>query len=156
MSNTGYGISPSFEGDTNVNVSEVASTTRTAKIVLVDDEISVFVNEHGQTTPMLIVGRCKLDSTEYAALFDTTTFKCYAVEVIREKGQIKYFKDLDGIGQDEEWAVVSNFFLDNNVYERNRIVNWIWNTKVASELGGGIPKTVMERWDKKKLKKRAK
>lgn len=140
--------------NTGINTTSVYTTRQSANIRMLDDEISVFVNSHGQTTPILIVGRCVLDSIEYAALFDTQTAKSYVVELAREKGEIKYFKDLDGVGQDEEWALISDFFLDNNIYERNRIINWVWNTRVAAGLGKGIPKTVLERWDKKKLKKR--
>jgi hypothetical protein len=138
----------------NINTKDVATTYNTANIKMLDDVISLFLTETGQATPILIVARCKLDSIEYAALFDTSTSKCYAVEVVRENGEIKYFKDMDTLGRDEEWAVISNFFLDNNVYERNRIIKWIWNTRLTAALGGGIPKTTLERWDKKKYKRR--
>lgn len=138
----------------DVTAHDVARTQRTARIRMVDDEISMFVNGHGQQTPLLIVARCKLDGNEYGALFDCTTSKCYVVELVREKGEIKYFRDLDGANDDEEWAVISNYFLDNNVYERNRIINWIWNTRISAELGRGIPRTTIERWNKKKYKRR--
>lgn len=136
-----------------IDVSSVAKTYNTSKLRMINDEICVFVNQYGQQTPILIVAICKLDSIEYAALFDTDSSNAYAVEVIREKGEIKYFKDMDTFGRDEEWAVISNFFLENNVYERNRIIKWIWNTKIHSDLGGGIPKKTLERWDKKKYKR---
>lgn len=125
--------------------SEIARTIRTSNITMVTDQISVFVNEYGQQTPMLIVAICKLDSTEYAALFDTTTGKAYSVEVVRENGIIKFFKDLDGIGQDEEWGVVTTFFQQNNVFEQNRIRTWLWNTKTSASLGGAIPKSRLKR-----------
>lgn len=140
---------------------EIASTARTANIEMLDDEISVFVNEYGQRTPLLIVGRCRCDGIEYAVLFhcgltpdDPDRGKSYVVEVIREKGQIKYFRDLDSIRDGEAWDVVSHFFLEENVLERNRIYKWIWNTRLSAALGTGIPSTTLERWHKKKLKKR--
>ena len=138
----------------NIDVKSIAKTYNSANLKMLDDEISVFINEKGQSTPILIVARCKLDNIEYAALFDTTTFKCYAVELVREHGEVKYFIDMDTFGRDEEWGLISNFFLDNNIYERNRIINWIWNTKLSAQLGRGVPQTTLDRWDKKKLKKR--
>jgi len=140
----------------NIDSKSVVSTSKTANIKMLDDEISIFINEKGQTTPLLIVARCSLDGLEYAAIFDTNTNKSFSVELVRVKGQIKYFKDLDGIGRDEEWAVVSDFFLDSNVFERNRIIYWIWNTRLHAQLGGSVPQQTMERWNKKKLKRRTK
>lgn len=146
---------------------DIARTVRTAHIVLKSDEISIFVNEYGQRTPILIVGTCVCDGIEYAALYnlglgpaDPHSGKAYVVELVREKGQIKGFRDLDTDMQDEEWAVITQFFLDNNVYERNRINKWIWNTKLLAALGSGIPTTMLkrierlkDRWEKKKLKR---
>jgi len=138
--------------DTVVDANYVDSTTKQANIKLLTKEISVFVNEYGRVTPILIVGIAKLDRQEYAALFDTITKKAYAVEVIREKGEIKYFKDLDGIGQDEEWAVVSNFFLKEKVYDYNRISFWIWNTtKLYQTKGVRAPGTKMSQYRERKI-----
>lgn len=114
--------------DTNIDPSSVHSTTNQANIKMIDRNIAVFVNDHGKVTPILIVARAKVDGIEYAALFDTSTKKAYAVEVVREVGEIKYFRDLDGPNQDEEWAVISNYFLKEKVYDQNRISMWIWNT----------------------------
>lgn len=138
--------------DTVVDAGYVDSTTKQANIKLTNKEISVFVNEYGRVTPILIVGLAKMDSNEYAALFDTTTKKAYAVEVIREKGEIKYFKDLDGVGQDGEWAVVSNFFLKEKVYDYNRISFWIWNTtQLFKTKGIRAPGTKMRRQSVQKI-----
>lgn len=138
--------------DTVVDANYVDSTTKQADIKLLTKEISVFVNEYGRATPILIVGLAMLDGQEYAALFDTTTKKAYVVEVIRKKGEIKYFKDLDGIGQDEEWAVMSNFFLKEKVYDYNRISFWIWNTtKLYQTKGIRAPGTKMSRYQEQKI-----
>jgi len=132
-----------------VTTADIARTEKTANIQMVNTDITVFVNHYGQATPMLIVARCKLDSTEYAALFDIKTKKAYAVEVVRQKGEILEFRDLDGTGQDEEWGVVSKFFLDHKVYDMARINLWFRNNRLRNRLSGGkvpIPRTMMKRW----------
>jgi len=141
------------EATFNASPKDIARTIKTSAITMVSDEITIFTNEHGHRTPILIVATCKLDNNEYAALFDTTTKKAYTVEVIRENGIIKYFKDLDGILDDEEWGVITTFFLDNNVFETNRIYKWLWNTRITSSLGGAIPTTLLKKWGNKKLKR---
>lgn len=128
------------EEDTNVDATSVHRTTKTAGIHMKTDEISVFVNEHGQSTPILIVATAGVDDREYAALYDTKTQKKYAVEVVRTKGHIKEFRDLDGPDQDEEWAVISNFFLKARTYEKYRIDTWITNTRLKQKLSlGKVP-----------------
>ena len=131
--------------------SSIAKTTKTANLRIVDREISIFVNEYGQRTPMLIVARCKLDNVEYAALYDSSTKKRYVVEIVRIKGDIKEFRDLDGDTQDEEWAVISNFFLKEKVYENHRIEGWIQNTALRHKLSLGkapVMQTRMKRYDR--------
>jgi len=149
-----------------VSTSQISTTMKTANIRMIDDNISIFINDYGQRTPLLIVARCMCDGIEYAALYnvgmgvaDPNRGKSYVVELVREKGEIKYFRDLDGVGQDEEWGTITNFFLDNNVYERNRINKWIINTRLLSALGQRIPTTMLRRmealktrWEKKKMK----
>lgn len=132
-----------------VTTADIARTERTAHIRMISTDISQFLNHLGQPTPMLIVARCKLDDKEYAALFDGIGKKGYAVEVVRKNGEILEFRDLDGLGQDEEWGVISKFFLDNKVYDLNRIILWYRNSKLRKDLSGGkvpIPGTVMQRW----------
>lgn len=125
--------------ETVIDPKQIDSTTKQANIKMLDKTINVFVNEHGQATPIVVVARAKVDNIEYAALFDTKTKRAYAVEVIREHGQIKYFKDLDGPNQDEEWAVISNYFLKEKVYDENRISMWIWNTMRLHKMGIKAP-----------------
>jgi len=125
--------------DTQVDSKQIDTTTKQANIKMLDNSICVFVNSHGQATPILIVARAKVDDIEYAALFDSTTKKAYAVELIRENGQIKYFRDLDGPNQDEEWAVISNYFLKEKVYDKNKISMWIWNTMKLHQRGVKAP-----------------
>jgi len=135
-----------------VTTADIARTGRTAHIRMISTDISLFINHYGQATPMLIVARCKLDGDEYAALFDGKTKKAYAVKVVRKNGEILEFQDLDGIGQDEEWGVVSKFFLDQKVYDMNRINLWYRNSKLRQDLSGGkvpIPRTMMNRWNQR-------
>jgi hypothetical protein len=115
----------------------IAKTTRIANIRLINNEISFFVNDYGQRTPILIVAMCKLDDREYAALYDISTGKRYSVEIVKVKGEIKEFRDLDGDTQDEEWAVVSNFFLKQKVFEKYRIDGWVQNTMLRQKLSLG-------------------
>lgn len=136
------------EKDTNVDTASIHRTTKTAGIHMKTDEISVFINEHGQSTPILIVSIAEVDGREYAALYDTKTQKKYAVEVVRTKGHIKEFRDLDGPDQDEEWAVISNYFLKKKVYDKYSINTWIKNTRVRQQLSLGKQKpkyTVMRK-----------
>lgn len=138
-----------LESEFEVTPKQVDTTTKTANIRLLDSEINVFLNHYGQITPLLIVGRCSLDGIEYAAIYDTDTKKAYAVEIVRRNGQITEFRDLDRAGQDEEWGVVSNFFLKEKIYDRNRIDLWIRNTRLRQSLSLGrspIPKVMMKRW----------
>lgn len=129
--------------NTSVDTAYIHETTKQANIKMLDRSISVFVNKYGRATPILVVARAKVDNTEYAALFDMSTKKAYAVEVVREKGEVKEFRDLDGPNQDEEWGVISNYFLKEKVYDTNRISMWIWNTKVHN--GGIAPETRVKR-----------
>lgn len=145
----------------DITPSQIAATTRTANIELLSDEITVFVNAYGQRTPILVVGRCRCDGIEYGALFhtglnqsDPDRGKCYVVELVRVNGEIKEFRDLDGVLDDEAFGVIANFFLDNNIYERNRIYKWIFNTRISGDLSGRIPTTMLERWEKKRRKRR--
>ena len=127
----------------------IAKTTKTASFKITSKDISVFVNEYGQRTPILIVATCKLDEIEYAALYDTTTTKRYVVEIVKVNGDIKEFRDLDGDSQDEEWAVVSNFFLKEKVYEKHRIDGWVQNTSLRQKLSMGkspVMQTKMKRY----------
>lgn len=129
-----------YDEDTDVDVSLVHSTTKTANIRLVTDEIRIFRNHHGQLTPILIVAEAKLDNRYYAALYDSKTTKRYVVEVVRINGEITEFRDLDGPDQDEEWAVMSNFFLKAQVYEKYRIDDWVTNTRLRQKLSlGRVP-----------------
>jgi hypothetical protein len=121
--------------DTVVDASYVASTTKQANIKLISKKMFFFINDHGRQTPIIIVAVAQLDDRKYAALFNTDNKKAYAVELIERNGQIKEFRDMDGPGQDEEWAVVSNFFLKENVYDLNRINLWIYNTVAAARRG---------------------
>ena len=135
---------------------EVARLARTSNIVMLTDEPAPFINDENKVTPLLIVARCRLDTIEYGAVHDLITHKDYVLEIVRVKGDIKDLRDIDGIGRDEEWELISHFFLDNNVYERNKIMKWIWNTKLRAQLKMGIPQTTIDRWEKKKHKVRTK
>lgn len=126
--------------DTVVDSSYVASTTKQANIQLISKEMFYFINDHGRMTPIIIVAMAKLDDIKYAALWHSEIKKAYAVELIERNGIIKEFRDLDGPAQDEEWAVVSNFFLKEKVYDLNKINLWIYNTRVAAERYGIKPK----------------
>lgn len=126
----------------------IHTTTSQSNIRMVDKEISLFLNEYGKRTPILIVARAMLDQIEYAALYDTSTRKRYVVEIVRSRSGIKEFRDLDQDSQDEEWAIISNYFLKEKVYENNKIQNWIKNTVLRQKLSLGtavIPGTVMKR-----------
>ena len=135
---------------------DIARLARTSNIVMLTDEPAPFINCENRVTPLLIVARCRLDDIEYAACHDLTTNKDYVVEVVRVNGDIKDLRDIDGIGRDQEWELISHFFLDANVFERNKIIKWIWNTKLRAQLKMGIPKSTIDRWEKKKHKVRTK
>jgi hypothetical protein len=132
--------------DTIVSVPDIKSTLSTSHIVMLTDKIEEFVNSTGQRTPLLIVARCALDDNEYACVLDSTTMKAYVVEVTRKNGQIADFINLDGEGRDPEWAVVSEFFNSNNVLEKNKIIKWIYNTRLNPRLTGGIPTHLAKKW----------
>ena len=121
--------------DTEVDPAYIASTTKQANIEMIATEMFMFINDHGRTTPIIIVAIAKLDDKKYAALFNTDNKKPYAVELIERNGIIKEFRDLDGPGQDEEWAVISNYFLKEKVFDINRINMWIYNTMAAARQG---------------------
>lgn len=134
----------------DVSSKDIHRTTKMAGIKLLDSDISIFVNHYGQRTPLLIVGRCQVDEREYAAIYDTDTEKAYAVEIVRVNGEIQEFRDLDGPAQDEEWGVISNFFLQKKVFDKNRIDMWIRNTRLRQKLALGrvpVPQTMMKRWE---------
>lgn len=135
---------------------EVAKLARTSNIVMLTDEPAPFINDENRVTPLLIVARCRLDTIEYAAVHDLMTHKDYVVEVARVNGDIKDLRDIDGIGRDEEWELISHYFLDNNVFERNKIIKWMWNTRLRQQLKMGIPQATIDRWEKKKHKVRTK
>jgi hypothetical protein len=133
----------------DITTKDIATTTKTSGIRILNRDIYIFINEYGQKTPILIVAECELDSIKYAALYDISTKKCYAVEIVRINNQIKEFRDLDGMLQDEEWGVVSNFFLKEEVYEKARIDTWIRNTSLRERMSLGrypVPSVMMKRW----------
>jgi len=139
-----------------VTTKDIDSTTKTSGIRLLNRDIYIFVNEYGQKTPLLVVAECEVDEIKYAALYDTNTNKGYAVEIVRVNNQIKDFRNLDGALQDEEWGVVSNFFLKEKVYEKARIDTWIRNTTMKQQLSLGkfpIPSVMMRRWREKHEKR---
>jgi len=136
----------------DVSPSDIYRTAETSGIRMTSRDIMVFVNEYGRPTPILIVAQCKLDGIEYAALYDTTTTKRYVVEMIRERGEIKGFRNLDGMLDDEAWGVISHYFLQEKVYEKSRIDEWIISQKRKADLSLGkykAPGVMMKRWEKR-------
>ena len=131
-----------------VSPQEIYRTTETANIRLTSKEIAIFVNEYGKATPILIVAQCEVDSIEYAALFDTSTGKRYVVELIRENGVIKGFRDLVTEFHDEEWGVITNFFLREGVFDLHRINEWYRSQRMKHKLSMGkhkIPGVMLRR-----------
>jgi hypothetical protein len=142
------------EEDSKLTVTphDIRTTISTSHIVMTSDEIMVFVNEVGRATPILIVAQCKLDGIEYAALYDTKTEKRYIVELIRHNGIIKEFRDLDSERSDEEWGVLTTYFLEQKVYDKHKIDNWIRNTSLRSQLTLGkhrVPGLMLKRIEEK-------
>ena len=117
----------------------IQSTDRTANIRMVSTDIEWY-NKH-----QLFVATAKLDDIEYGALFDLRTKKGYVVKVVRINGLLKDHRDLDNINEDEEWSVLSNYFSKQNVFDINKIHQWIWNTKVTPALADGIPAHLVRR-----------
>jgi hypothetical protein len=132
---------------TEVDLGAIKSTYSTTKIEMITDDIEIFRNHQGVDTPILILARAKMEGGEYAALFDTNTKMGYVVAVVRVNGIIKEFKDIDGLWSDEEWAVINEFFQQNNVFATNRIFQWTWNSSLNPKLNNHIPKHVLERWN---------
>jgi len=139
-----------------VSPQEIHRTTETANIRLTSKDIMVFVNEYGKPTPILIVAQCEVDSIEYAALFDTQTGKRYVVELVREKGMIKGFRDLVTEFHDEEWGVITNFFLREGVFDIHRINEWYRSQRMKHNLSMGnyrIPGIMLKRIEEKRKRK---
>lgn len=138
---------------TDVDVASVHRTTKTARIVMNTTEMTVFVNEYGQQTPIIIVAEASVDGRTYAALYDMSTRKRFVVEVVRQHGEVKEFRDLDGPDQDEEWAVMSNYFLGEKVFDEYNINAWYRRQVLRHELSLGrsvVPSTTMKRWEMKR------
>jgi len=135
-----------------VTPAEIHRTTETAGIKMTSRDILVFVNEYGRPTPILIVAQCELDGIEYGALYDTTTGKRYVVELIKQNGVIKEFRDLVSEFQDEEWGVITNYFLREKVFDIHRINEWIRSQRARHSLSMGkyrIPGIMLKRAQEK-------
>lgn len=123
----------------HVDVKSIASTQRTANIRMISTDIEWY-NEF-----QLIVATAKLDAVEYGAMFDRNTKKGYTVKIVRLNGRITDIRDLDHINEDEEWAVLTDYFNKQNVFDHNRISQWLWNTKVTPALATGMPTQLLRR-----------
>lgn len=139
-----------------VTPEDIRRTTETAGIRMTSRDIMVFVNEYGRATPILIVAQCEVDGIEYAALYDTSTGKRYVVELVREKGMIKGFRDLVSEFTDEEWGVITNFFLREGVFDAHRINEWIRSSRARHALSLGtyrIPGIMLRRIEEKRKRR---
>lgn len=116
-----------------MDIKAIASTQKTANIRIISTDIEWY-NEF-----QIIVAVAKLDGIEYGAVFDRNTKKGYTVKLVRLNGRITDILDLDRIHEDEEWATMSDYFNKENVFDYNKIHQWLWNTRVQPALADGIP-----------------
>ena len=116
-----------------VDPKSIASTQKSANIRIVSSDIEWY-NEF-----QIIVCAAKLDGVEYGAVFDRNTRKGYTVKIVRLNGRIIDILDLDRINEDEEWAVMTDFYNKERVFDERRISQWLWNTKVTPALADGAP-----------------
>lgn len=91
---------------------------------ILSDEIQIVYgrNEAGNPYPILLVAIVKLDDKVYGAFYNPKEKKRYAEEI-----RTNYSLDvIDSrlIEDQNEWLIVSNYFNLNNVFEKNRIVDW--------------------------------
>lgn len=76
-------------------------------------------------TSFLILGICELDGKKYGALYDITTMQTYINEVRMGKNNDTLLANYM-IHNEAEYALITNFFLENRILEINRIYTWLW------------------------------
>jgi len=76
--------------------------------------------------PMLLLGIAKLDNKHYGAIFRLISHKA-AIEELHVNATLTEIKSSRLIEDPTEWSVLSKFFMDNHVFEMNRIINWAFS-----------------------------
>lgn len=105
-------------------VSQVKSTLGTSGIKLMT-KVPIEYNLY-----QYILAIAKLDDRRYGLLFDRNTIRGYTVELVFVKHRLVSHRDLTNVFQDEEWATISSFFVEEKILEESSIVNmWLWSLK---------------------------
>jgi hypothetical protein len=102
--------------------SEKSIGTMGFKLLSDDIQIVYGKNDLGNPFPILLVAIVKLDDKVYGAFYNPREKKRYAEEIT-----INYALNITNsrlIEDQNEWLIVSNYFNLNNVFEKNRIVDW--------------------------------
>lgn len=82
-----------------------------------------------QMQDVVVVAKCKMDGDIYAALFDFVTRKRTINRLYVDPHNSEMIIDTEWIGNDDEWLILTDFFLEHRVYEHNRIFTWVINSK---------------------------
>ena len=90
-----------------------------------------FLHVNGVNTGKIICGLAEVDGIKYLAFFDPISLTGYVEEVHISPANMDIFS-LQIIQNPEEWAVLSSFFNENNVWELKRVYNWLWSMKNKS------------------------
>ncbi len=108
----------------NPGVSSVKTTLSTSRIRYVT-KTPVEYNMY-----QYLLAVVTLDGRRYGLLFDRNTVRGYTVELEFVKHMLKGHRDLNNVFQDEEWAVISSFFVEEKILEDSPIVNmWLWSLR---------------------------
>lgn len=102
--------------------SEKSIGTMGFKLLSDDIQIVYGKNDLGNPFPILLVAIVKLDDKVYGAFYNPKEKKRYAEEITTN-----YTLNITNsrlIEDQNEWLIVSNYFNLNNVFEKNRIVDW--------------------------------
>lgn len=95
-------------------------------IRLVSDEV---IELNSAIEPMVILGIARLDDKHYGAIYRMVTKKT-AVEELHVNKTLTEIKGSFLIDDVTEWTVISNFFINNHIFERNRIIDWAFQAKM--------------------------
>ncbi len=102
--------------------SEKSIGTMGFKILTDDIQIVYGKSDTGNPYPILLVCIAKLDDKLYGAYYDPKNKKRYAEEIRTDYMMNVIESRL--IEDQNEWLIVSNFFNINNVFEKNRVIDW--------------------------------
>lgn len=92
------------------------------KIQMVDTDITPLGGD--QLEDVVILAKAKMDGNMYAAMYDFLTRKRTINKLVVHPHTSEMLIDTEWL-DDDEWLIMSDFFIEHKVYEMHGIITWI-------------------------------